>query len=375
MACVSSALIVGGGIAGMAAAIALEQVGVHCDVAEIGDLGPVGAGIGLAGRAPNALDELGVYEQVAATGQPGLGAPTTYDEAGRVVAAPPPPQPISGALPPIGAYRPLLAEALLERARAVGATIETGTSITSITETTEGAAVVMTTGEQRTYDVVIGADGVNSRVRALVFPDAPEPEYTGQMSIRWTFPSGPIPGEGWYVAGKLGKLAFYHQPYPRVMYVPMVLNMPEKRLSQQETYEIVDDLLGRFSAEPIVELRSHLRPDSAFIPRPFTSLLLERPWHRGRTLVIGDAAHATTAHMGMGGGMALEDAAVLGQVFAAAPSLEDALRTFEERRFARTSTVVTTSVALSRREQEDLPPGPETAALMHAAMGVLTAPY
>ena len=75
MVAVAHGLIVGGGIAGLASAIALEQIGVHCDVAEIGDFGTVGAGIGIAGRAPNALQELGVYDEVAATGQPGLGAP------------------------------------------------------------------------------------------------------------------------------------------------------------------------------------------------------------------------------------------------------------------------------------------------------------
>ena len=66
MVAVAHGLIVGGGIAGLASAIALEQIGVHCDVAEIGDFGTVGAGIGIAGRAPNALQELGVYDEVAA---------------------------------------------------------------------------------------------------------------------------------------------------------------------------------------------------------------------------------------------------------------------------------------------------------------------
>ena len=68
MTAVSKGLIVGGGIAGLASAVALQRAGVRCDVAEIGDLRPVGAGIGLGGRAPDALDELGIYDEVAATG-------------------------------------------------------------------------------------------------------------------------------------------------------------------------------------------------------------------------------------------------------------------------------------------------------------------
>ena len=376
MSFASRGLIVGGGIAGLASAIALRQAGVACDVAEIGDLRPVGAGIGLAGRAPNALDELGVYEEVAATGQPGLGAPAMHDAAGRVLAVPPSPREIPGVLEAIGAYRPALAEVLSNRAASLGAKIETGLSIDSIDDSDGMAVVKMTDGDVRSYDLVIGADGISSRTRSIVFPDAPEPQYAGQMSIRWVFPSDPIEGEGWYIAGELGRMAFYHQPYPNAIYAPMVINMPRTRLSQQGAYEVVKQLTDSYTAPPIVELRSHLTPDSELIARPFDWLLMDRSsWYRGRTLLIGDAAHATTAHMGMGGGMALEDAVVLGQCITASSSLEQAYRAFVDRRYERVRTVVETSVALSKREQENLPPGPENAELMGRAMAILSQPY
>jgi 2-polyprenyl-6-methoxyphenol hydroxylase-like FAD-dependent oxidoreductase len=376
MTVVSKGLIVGGGIAGLASAIALQQAGVQCDVAEIGDLRPVGAGIGLAGRAPNALEELGVHDEVAATGQPGLGAPAMHDAAGRVLTAPPPPQEIPGALEAIGAYRPALAEVLSKKATSLGARIETGLSIESIDDSGDTAVVKMTSGETRSYDLVIGADGINSRTRSIIFPDAPEPEYAGQMSIRWVFPSDPVDGEGWYIAGELGRMAFYHQPYPNAIYAPMVINMSRTRLSQQGAYEVVKRLLDMYTAPPMVELRKRLTPDSELIARPFDWILLDRSsWCRGRTLLIGDAAHATTAHMGMGGGMALEDAVVLGQCISSASSLPEAFETFVNRRYERVRTVVETSVALSKREQQNLPPGPENARLMGKAMGILSQPY
>lgn len=375
MTAVSKGLIVGGGIAGLASAVALQRAGVQCDVAEIGDLRPVGAGIGLAGRAPNALEELGVYDQVAATGQLGLGAPAMYDAAGQVLAAAPPPDEIPGGKEPVGAYRPILAEILAKAATALDANLETGLSIESIDDSDDAAIVKMTNGEVRGYDFVIGADGINSRTRSIIFPDLPEPEYAGQMSIRWTFPSDPVDGEGWYIAGEFGRMAFYHQPYPNVIYAPMVINMPRTRLSQQGAYEVVRRLTDMYTAPAIVKLRENLTPESELTPRPFDWILLEKPWYRGRTLLIGDAAHATTAHMGMGGGMALEDAVVLAQCISAASSLPEAYEAFVDRRFERVRTVVETSVALSKREQQNLPPGPESAKLMGRAMALLSQPY
>jgi len=378
MTAVSKGLIVGGGVAGLAAAIALQRAGLQCDLAEIGDLRPVGAGIGIAGRGPNALEELGIYEEVAATGQPGLRFPANRDTAGRVITAAPPVEEIPGGLEPVGAYRPVLAEILSRTAADLGAKLETGISIESIEESDDMAHVKMTNGEVRGYDFVIGADGINSRTRSIIFPGAPEPEYAGQMSIRWVFPSDPIDSEseGWYFAGELGRMAFYHQPHANVMYVPMVMNMPRTRLSQQEAYTVVKRLTDMFTAPSIVKLRKHLTLGSELIVRPFDWILMDRSsWHRGRTLLIGDAAHATTAHMGMGGVMALEDAVVLANCIAAAPTLGQGYENFVNRRFERVRTVVETSVTLSKREQQNTTPGPEIAKLRGQAMAILSQPY
>jgi 2-polyprenyl-6-methoxyphenol hydroxylase-like FAD-dependent oxidoreductase len=374
MTAVSKGLIVGGGIAGLASAIALARAGVRCDVAEIGDLRPVGAGIGLGGRAPDALEELGVYEEVAATGQPLPEVFALFDAAGQALGGPPLPDAIPGVKKPVGAYRPALAEVLSRTAAGLGANIATGLSVESIRESDDAAVVKMTNGETRGYDFVIGADGINSRTRSIIFPDAPEPEYAGQMSIRWVFPGDPIDGEGWYVAGDLGRMAFFHQHYPNVIYAPMVVNMPRTRLSQQGAYEVVKRLTDLYTAPPIVELRGHLTPDSDLIVRPFDWLLLDKPWYRGRTLLIGDAAHATTAHLGMGGVMALEDGVVLAQCIAAASSLTEAYEAFLDRRFERVRTVVETSVAMSRHEQ-NLSPGTQRGELRGGAMEVLSQPY
>jgi 2-polyprenyl-6-methoxyphenol hydroxylase-like FAD-dependent oxidoreductase len=124
----------------------------------------------------------------------------------------------------------------------------------------------------------------------------------------------------------------------------------------------------------VVELRKRLTPDAKLIGRPFEWILLPEPWHKGRALLIGDAAHATSAHMGQGGGMALEDSAVLGQCIAAAASLPEAFDAFMARRFERVRAVVETSVGLSRLEQAHAPPS-ENVALLTRALSALAQPY
>jgi 2-polyprenyl-6-methoxyphenol hydroxylase-like FAD-dependent oxidoreductase len=121
-------------------------------------------------------------------------------------------------------------------------------------------------------------------------------------------------------------------------------------------------------------LGNRLTEDAELIGRPFEWLLLPDPWYTGRSLIIGDAAHATSAHMGMGGGMAVEDAAVLGQCIGSAATLEEALRAFMSRRFERVRLVVETSVKLSKLEQEGAAPA-QTRELLGKAFAALGEPY
>ena len=110
------------------------------------------------------------------------------------------------------------------------------------------------------------------------------------------------------------------------------------------------------------------------IARPFESILVPDNWVRGRTLLIGDAAHATTAHLGMGGGMALEDSVVLGQCMASAATLDEAMSRFMARRYDRVRTVVETSLALSQLEQRGAP-RVEAVALMKTALATISESY
>ena len=375
MACVSKALIIGGGIAGLSAAIALSRAGVQCDVVELYG-SPLGASMGVSGRAAEALDELGVYDQCYANSRPFTPDTTVvhqYDAAGNLISPGPNRPQWPGAKTALGVYRPDFLKVLGDEAERLGANVQIGVTATAIDEQADAAQVTFNNGDVRAYDLVIGADGINSRTRDMIFPDAPKPEYTGQMSIRWMAPGPFVEGEGWY-HGDVGRLGFYYIPQGEV-YIPAVLTMPNAaRMSQDEVHALFAKLLDSYTAGPLVELRNRLTPDSNLICRSFDWILLPNPWHKGRTLLIGDAAHATSAHMGMGGGMALEDAAVLGRCIAAADTLAEAFDAFMARRFERVRLVVETSVALSKLEQANAPPS-ENVALLTKVFGAISQPY
>ncbi|MFB9465545.1 FAD-dependent monooxygenase [Streptomyces cinereospinus] len=372
---VSTALIVGGGIAGLSAAIALSRAGVQCEVLELADA-PGGASLALSGRATEALDELGVYDALHARSTPftdGTTAAHQMDEHGRLLSKGPQRPQWPGAKTPLGVHRPALLELLQETAQGLGAEVHRGVTTQTVDERGDGVFVTTTDGREARYDLVVGADGIGSRTRSRIFPESPRPAYSGQFSFRWMLSGPPIEGEGWY-NGPEGRLGFYHLP-GNLIYVPAVVDLPEGTwLTEEDTYAHFTRLLDSFTAPAVVELRRRLAPGADLIARPFEWILLPAPWYRGRTLLIGDAAHATTAHMGMGGGMAIEDAVVLGQCVAKEPTLQAAFDAFMERRYARVSIVVETSVALSRLEQEGAPTT-ENMAVASAAFMALGQPY
>ncbi len=375
MACVATALMVGGGIAGLSAALALGRVGVTCDVVELADF-HLGASLGISGRAADALVELGVYDEVYATGTPfefGSTRASMSDAAGRLISPGPQRPQWPGARTGIGVYRPVFLQILEDAAQRAGATIRKGLTVETIEDEADASLVTFKNGEQRRYDLVVGADGIGSHTRALLFPEAPKPAYSGQMSIRWMAPGPKIDPEGWY-KGPIGRLGFYYLPQGMV-YMPAVIDAPEgTRLTKAEVYTLVKELLDTYTAPAVVELRKRLTPDADLICRPFEWIFLSDTWHRGRNILIGDAAHATTAHMGMGGGMALEDSAVLAQCVSSAPTLANAFESFMERRLPRARKVVETSVALSRLEQAGAPQS-ENVTLMQSAFQALAQPY
>jgi 2-polyprenyl-6-methoxyphenol hydroxylase-like FAD-dependent oxidoreductase len=376
MACISTALIVGGSIAGMNAAIALAQAGVQVDVVELSH-DPVGASLAFSGRAAMALVELGIYDEVHATGRPALPGTTATSirdaTTGAIINSGPQRPTWPGAVDGVGVYRPVFLEVAQREAERLGVRVRKGVSYDTFQDGPDGVDVTFTDGESGHYDLMVAADGINSPIRETLFPDAPKPQYSGQLSIRWMAPGPAVQDEGWYVSD-VGRLGFYHIPQG-LTYTPSVFNIPELRwFSDEDIRGLFTKLLDSMAAPAIRELRSRLTDESELIGKPFHWLLLSEPWHKGRILLIGDAAHATSAHMGMGGGMALEDAVVLGQSVAKAGTLAEALDMFMKRRFERAKTVVECSNRLGQLEQQKAPHS-ESVALLTKAFAAIGEPY
>ena len=359
----------------MNAAIALAKQGVKVDLIELADQ-PLGASLAFAGRAAEALVELGIYDEVHATGTP-FGPDSTaaslHDATGKLISAGPKRPTWPGAVDAVAVYRPVFLDVAGREAERLGVRIRKGVTYETIDNGEDAVTVTFTDGETCSYDLLVAADGISSKIRGIIFPDAPKPKFAGQLSIRWMAPGPAIEKEGWYVS-PVGRLGFYRLPQ-NLVYVPAVIAMPEWRwLTDEDVRTIFLELLDSMTAPAIRELRARVTDDSQFIGRPFDWIMVPDTWFKGRVLLIGDAAHATSAHMGMGGGMALEDAVVLGQSVGAAATLPEALDAFMERRFERVKLVVETSVKLGQLEQEEAPPS-ENMALLTRAFATLGQPY
>jgi 2-polyprenyl-6-methoxyphenol hydroxylase-like FAD-dependent oxidoreductase len=100
-------------------------------------------------------------------------------------------------------YRPTMATILREAAEEAGATVRLGVGLLDLAPDTDSVTGTFTDGSQRSYDLVVGADGVRSRTRAVVFPDAPEPQYSGMTMFRWIVDDVP----------DIGTVGFYQSEY------------------------------------------------------------------------------------------------------------------------------------------------------------------
>lgn len=370
---IQNALIIGGGIAGMCAAIELRKRGVHVDLVELDPRWQVyGAGITLSGPTLRALTQVGVIDDILKEGwcADGLDLLSADGHPIRQVPTPRLGRPdVSGGG---GILRPVLARILREHTLAAGTAVRCGTTFESMVPNGDTVKVVFTDGRVAQYDLVIGADGLQSKVRALVFPDAPKPTYTGQGSWRAVVPRSPEIVRATMCLGRHVKAGV--NP---VSQDEMYLYVTERRESAEHIdesrwpatlREVLKDFGGR-----VGEIRDGLGEHSRILYRPFFAVLQPRPWHQGRIVMIGDAVHATTPHLASGAGIGIEDALVLADELDRASAVEPALQAFIERRYERCRLVVEHSVTLGEMERQQVPKE-QHEALMAASMKALCAP-
>ena len=349
-------LIVGGGCAGMALAIRMRERGWAVDLVEIDPEWRVyGAGISITGPTYRASKRLGIFQDLMEHGFGSHAGVRICTPNGQVVAEIPA-QPIEPGLPTGGGImRPVLQDILSRRTRACGARVRLGVTVNSFCEIDGKVRVETTDGQTRDYTLMVAADGAFSKVRNLLFPDASPPTYTGQYCWRLVAERpADIDGVHFYMAGAV--TAGLSPTSATQMYMFLLQPEPDKvRIEEAQQWRRLKHLMAPFSGL-LGALREGLSERSAIICRPLEAILLPRPWHRGRVLLIGDAVHATTPHLASGAGIAIEDALVLSEELAAEADLERALTRFEERRWERCRLVVENSVRIGQMEQTHADP-------------------
>jgi 2-polyprenyl-6-methoxyphenol hydroxylase-like FAD-dependent oxidoreductase len=334
---VERVLVVGGGIGGLSSTIALRRAGVAVDVVELNPKWDVyGVGIIQPGNAIRALDQLGLGEQAIAQGFAIQGSTFRAGD-GTVLGSVPAPPLLGDRYPGMnGITRPRLHRIFQDAVRESGAEVKLGVTVESLTQDDDGVDVTLTDGSSGRYDLLVGADGINSLVRRRVFPDAPEPEYTGQVVWRHNFPKPPeLETLDTYVGtrGKAGLVPLA----PDLMYMFVIERWPEDDLDvpDERLAETLRERLAGYGSV-IGELRDgQITEESEIVYRPVYSLLVPSPWFRGRIALVGDAAHATSPHVGQGAAMAIEDAVVLTEEVTSSDDLPGALDRFMTRRFER----------------------------------------
>ena len=371
------ALVAGGGLAGLSAAIALSNKGVSVSLVEPFPIRE-GASISITNRGVDALEALGVLGDVLERAVTIEGPASLFsvirDGAGNVLSVPPPAPRIDMRLPSaVILLREELMSILSAAARRAGVDFRIGERVVGIDDRSDAIGAHFSNGTQADYSVIIGADGLHSTVRNLVFPGAPRPQYTGHMSFRWVLPDRPSGDTGFYMLPDSTTLTTLRLREGQT-YLATGIDMPLERVEQAEARLIVRSILDRFEAPFARALRARLDAEQRIIVLPYSWLLVPDRWYTGRVMLIGDAVHTTTAHMASGGSLALEDGIVLAEELAGAGSLAARFERFSIRRMPRASKVVEVSVELLRLQQAGAPPW-ASAALRAEAVAALREPY
>jgi 2-polyprenyl-6-methoxyphenol hydroxylase-like FAD-dependent oxidoreductase len=351
MSAVQRVAVIGAGIAGLSTAILLAEAGIEVQVHELRpELTALGSGITLQGNALRSFHRLGIWDEVSqncyASDFVGLRAPGP-DAA--VIAVIPDAKTGGPDFPAAaGMYRPTLAQIMLTRAISLGVTVHYSSGVQSLVQDAAGVDLVFSSGSTDRFDLVVGADGVNSTVRALVGVTV-KPESTG-MGIWRAFVPRPdeVTHTDLYYGGPK-YIAGYCPTSADMMYAYVVEAAEDRsQVSPAEAVELMRSATLGYGG-PWDDVRANLGSDSRINYAWFTSHLIDGPWNRGRVVLIGDAAHSCPPTIAQGGAQAAEDALVLAELLIAHSEVNDSLwAEFTDRRLERARTIVEASVQLGQ---------------------------
>lgn len=371
---ITTALVVGGGIGGMAAAISLAERGVSVEIVDIDPNWRVyGAGITITGPTLRAYKRLGMLEAIKAEGA--ITSKTRlfrYDGTHMLDLDEPD---IEEGLPATGGImRPVLHRIMQTRVRELDIPVRLGLSVSALDNLENCARVTFSDGMTRSYDMVVGADSVFSSIRELAFPHMGPAMPTGQGCWRISIRKPPGLEMGEFFLGHANPCGITACA-PDMVYMWMLTPHAERdtHMSEDELFVTLKSLLKDFGGNA-GWIRDNMAPTDWINYRPLAAALQPKDWFIKRVVLLGDAVHATTPHLASGAGMAVESGIVLAEELSRKSDVTEALRSYQERRYDRCRDVIDTSVAVGRLQLEHGDPK-EHAELLGAALHRLNAPF
>ena len=346
---IQKAVIIGGGIGGLCAALALRQIGIDVRVYErTKAFEPVGAGLSLWTNAIRTLRRLGLADQVIEAGSI-FRRSEFRNPSGKVLQ--------SGDLGGLNEPNICIHRAELHRVLASALppdTLRLGMKCISVEQDAERVTIHLSNEETDQADFVIGADGYRSAIRQHLFPTT-RIYYDNRTSWRGIAENQDgVPPDIAYQTWGRGQRFGHFCVDRKYVYWFAVVNLPEGQTPPAEKRK--DFLRQRFLGwhAPIEHLMDITAADNIVETGIYDIEPLER-WSKGRITLLGDAAHASTPDMGQGGCMAIEDAVVLARSLSQEQDLTSALIRYEAERKPRTTWIMNQSRRIGRITQLNNP--------------------
>jgi len=344
-------LIVGGGIGGLALSVGLCKAGIGVEIVEIKEQWTVyHVGIIAQSNLVRAMVALGIADDCVAAGFPYQGV--RFCDANGNVMSDSPGVKLAGPEYPayLGLTRPALHNVLSAASQKAGVTLRLGATVAELSQSEKKVVVKFMDGVAHEYDLVVGADGVHSQIRSMIFGSQFRPKFTGEGVWRYNVPCPPDMDYGSIYASREGPKAGLIPLTRETAYIFRIGSEPgNPRFPKNELADLMRERLKPFGGT-IGELARGITDPDLVVYRPLESVLVPAPWYRGRVALIGDAAHSITPHLGQGAAQAVEDAVVLADELRKDAPLEKSLDCYVKRRYARCKFILEASLQIGEWE-------------------------